>query len=245
MADTRNPNPYQLYANPLPIPPSRGGVGDFLREITTFRGVHPQQATVPTAATDNPYGVLQGPEAYQNLPVAPAVTPTAARQVGGQTIIPQVAAPVVKQPALNNFLPAATRQQINKQNLDFTNPEARVVAPKGYVPPTAEDRATAQAVSNAYWAPYHRQAALQERGLQIKELEARGKVAPKVPTLRDQLYGQAVDAANELYKIDVEAANALKTPDEQAKARVAARRELFNTMKNLAQPTAAQASLID
>lgn len=194
MADTGKPNPYQLYTNPLPIPPSSGGVGDFLREITTFRGAAPSQVTVPTAVPVNPYGVLPGPETYKNLPVAPAVTQTASRQVQ------PIAAPVAKQPALNNFLPPANRQQINKQNLDYNNPEARVVAPRGYTSPTPEDIATSNAVSKAYWAPYVRQQAIQNEGLAIRRLEAQAKF--KQPTLRDQLYGQAAEAANALYKLN-------------------------------------------
>jgi hypothetical protein len=127
--------------------------------------------------------------------------------------------------------------------LDFTNPEARVVAPKGYVPPTAEDRATAQAISNAYWAPYHRQAALQERGLQIRELEARGKIEPKVPTLRDQLYGQASEAAKNLYELDAAVAQAAPEADRE-KLRQAARRKYLQGIIDLAQPKTSEAGLL-
>lgn len=236
MVDIGKLNPYQLYTNPLPIPPSSGGVGDFLRNVFS-KSPAVSTTQVPTAP------IVQAP--IRDIPVPanlfPTVTQTASRQVQ------PIAAPVAKQPALNNFLPSVNRQQVNKQNLDYTNPEARVAAPRGYTPPTAVDLATSKAVSDAYWAPYRRAAAIQNENLGIKRLEAQAKLQaaqPKTPTLRDQLYGQAAEAAQKLYELDVEAANTLKTPEEQAKARIAAQRKRLQGIIDLAQPKAAEAGIL-
>lgn len=230
------PNPYQVTQRPIVAPePSRGQIGDFLREITAFRGTAPQPTVVPTAPVTStnipiPADPNERARAYNAAQVAGGIVPAG--------VLPEnrITALSSQRPALANFLPKSARFADDQS--------ARVSVPRGYTPPTPEDIATANAVSNAYFAPYRRNAQLENYKLETERIKARAPYEQKAPTLRDQLYGQATEAAKNIYALDVAAAETLTDPKEQAKARQAAQRKYLQGIIDLAQPKAAEAGLL-
>lgn len=236
-------DPYQLFTTPKPVQPSSGTVGDFLRNIFTVSpGGAPVTTTVPTQSFNAPTPKLaqtvQGPALPAantlNLQDRAAIYNRAQMQAGLPVLQDQVSLP----PARPNLPSMVQRTGLPS----YDNQSALVRAPQGYTAPTKDQLSMADAVSNAYWAPYRRAQELQNRNLALKELEVRGKIAPKVPTLRDQLYGQAAEAAKALYDLDVAGVD-VAPEGEKEKLRQAARKEYLKRIINIAQPKAAEAEI--
>lgn len=239
-------DPYQLFTTPKPVQPSIGGVGDFLRNIFSFPPVA-STTRVPTAPDVNDIPNLPVPKLAQAVqgPALPAANTLSLQDRASiynraqmQTGLPVLQDQVSLPPARPNLPSMVQRTGLPS----YDNQSALVRAPQGYTAPTKDQLSMADAVSNAYWAPYRRAQELQNRNLALKELEVRGKIAPKVPTLRDQLYGQAAEAAKGLYDLDIAGVNA--APEgEKEKLRQEARRNYLKKIIDIAQPKAAEAEI--
>lgn len=245
---TDNPNPYQLFTKPVASSPSSGMVGDFIKNIFTVspgsRPVAPVSvAPTPTLNLQD----VQGPPIPQGINDRAAIFNAAQMQAG---LVPQVLLPQNRiqniptppaRPALANFVSDAERKQIARQNLN-PNVEARIPVPRGYTPPSedARDEFRRQTFLQLGGPQLQRKQAVEDFKLQTERLKAQ----PKPPTIRDTLYGQGAKALNELYQLDVAAADALTDKTAKAKALQDARRNYLTGIRNLAQPPAAAAGLI-
>lgn len=259
-----------------PAQPSSGTVGDFLRNILPqgtpeltpelLRNSQASTTQVPVApvvpVTTNtpqiPDNIRDRARIYNAAQVAGGLVPR--ELLPENRINPGVPLPP-QRPTLEQAVQRTPRTQraehtyIPSRGLDDDKyPNEIIPAPKGYTPPTMEDIKYAQELSDAYWAPYRRKQEIENRNLALKELEIRGKIAPKPPTLRDQLYGKAYEAVQEQYKVALEEARLARDPgwfageDAHTKARaaaeLAARKKYLSNLITLGQPNFNEAQVL-